>query len=82
MIGGLPQYQITCNCGIRITGLNEKNLVSLVKLHLESGIYHTAYVFLNRLMPGDSELERVIKEAHLLKRRNDTNTSTSIKEKK
>jgi len=63
MIGGLPQYQITCNCGMRITGLNEKNLVSLVKLHLESGIYHTAYVFLNRLMPGDSELERVIKEA-------------------
>ena len=67
MIGDPPQYQITCNCGIRISGNSEKGLVSLVKLHLESGIYHTAYVFFNRLMPGDSELERVIKEATFIK---------------
>jgi len=70
MIGEPPRYQITCNCGMRISGNNENGLVSLVKLHLESGVYHTAYVYLNKFIPGDSELERTIKEA------------VSIKEKK
>ncbi len=43
MIDGPPEYGMTCHCGMRITGTNERGLVSLFKKHYESGEYHNAY---------------------------------------
>jgi hypothetical protein len=43
MIDRPPEYGMTCHCGMRITGTNEKGLVSLFKKHYETGEYHVAY---------------------------------------
>ena len=50
MIDRPPEYGMTCHCGMRITGTNEKGLVSLIKKHTETGEYHLAYLSL----PGNS----------------------------
>ena len=68
MIDRPPEYGLTCNCGMRITGTNENGTISLMKKHLESGKYHTAYSLLNNFVPGDSELERTIIEATAMKK--------------
>ena len=49
-----PEYGITCHCGMRITGTNEKGLVSLMKKHTETGEYHIAYLSL----PANSSLTK------------------------
>jgi hypothetical protein len=43
MIDRPPEYGMTCHCGMRITGTNEKGVVSLFKKHYTSGEYHVAY---------------------------------------
>ena len=43
MIDRPPEYGMTCHCGMRITGTNEKGLVSLFKKHYDTGEYHLAY---------------------------------------
>ena len=43
MIDRPPEYGMTCHCGMRITGTNEKGLVSLFAKHWASGEYHIAY---------------------------------------
>lgn len=43
MIDRPPEYGMTCHCGMRITGTNEKGLVSLFAKHYETGEYHIAY---------------------------------------
>jgi hypothetical protein len=61
-----PEYGMTCHCGMRITGTNEKGLVSLMKKHTETGEYHLAYLSL----PANSstlksEVENAIDKAML-----------------
>ena len=43
MIDRPPEYGMTCHCGMRITGTNEKGLVSLFAKHWASVEYHIAY---------------------------------------
>jgi hypothetical protein len=68
MIDRPPEYGLTCDCGMRITGTNENGTISLMKRHLESGKYHTAYLLLNKFMPGESGLEKTIIEATAMKK--------------
>jgi hypothetical protein len=68
MIDTPPGYGITCNCGMRISGTNENGVISLMKRHLETGKYHTAYLLHNGFEPGDSELEKVITNATSMKK--------------
>jgi hypothetical protein len=68
MIDRPPEYGLTCNCGMRITGTNENGTVSLMKKHLESGKYHTAYLLRNNFVPGGTELEEVISNATTMKK--------------
>jgi hypothetical protein len=62
MIDRPPEYGMTCHCGMRITGTNEKGLVSLFKKHYETGEYHIAYESV-QVNSGDSEQEDVIYKA-------------------
>jgi len=62
MIDGPPEYGMTCHCGMRITGTNEKGLISLFKKHYESGEYHNAYESI-QINSKDSEQEDVIYKA-------------------
>ena len=68
MIDRPPEYGLTCNCGMRITGTNENGTISLMKRHLESGKYHTAYLLHNGFEPGGTGLEDTILEATSMKR--------------
>jgi hypothetical protein len=68
MIDSPPEYGITCNCGMRISGTNENGVISLMKRHLESGKYHTAYLLHNGFEPGDTELEKIIINATSMKK--------------
>lgn len=68
MIDRPPEYQLTCNCGMRISGTNENGTISLMKRHLESGKFHTAYLLHNKLVGNDSELESLIAEATSMKK--------------
>ena len=43
MIDRPPEYQMVCHCGMKITGTNEKGLISLLAKHYETGEYHIAY---------------------------------------
>ena len=62
MIDRPPEYQMTCNCGMRITGTNENGLISLIKRHLDTGTWHSAYLLVNKLLPDCStELEKIMK---------------------
>ena len=53
---------------MRISGTNENGVISLMKRHLETGKYHTAYLLFNGLEPGDSELEKIISNATSMKK--------------
>jgi len=64
MIDRPPEYQMTCWCGMRITGTNEKGLVSLFKKHYESGDYHVVYLATQGPV-GKSQQEKVIDEIML-----------------
>ena len=66
MINELPYYEMPCNCGITIRGNNENGLVSLVKKHIESGKFHTAW--LHNGGTEDIHLAKLIDEAHVMKR--------------
>ena len=47
MIDRPPEYGLTCDCGMRITGTNEKGTISLVKKHFETGEFHREYLSFN-----------------------------------
>lgn len=62
MIDRPPEYQLTCNCGMRISGTNENGLLSLMKRHLDTGTLHSAYLLVNKFLPdGSTELEKIMK---------------------
>ena len=63
MIDSPPEFQITCNCGMRISGTNENGVISLLKRHMESGLFHTGYLLVNKLESNDSELDKILSEA-------------------
>ena len=66
MIDRPPEYGMTCHCGMRITGTNEKGLVSLFKKHYDTGEYHLAYeLHQNHYSYRKSEQEIVIEKAIL-----------------
>ena len=60
MIDRPPEYGMTCHCGVRITGTNEKGLVSLFKKHYESGDYHIAYEKFSKTSSVQSHQEFVV----------------------
>jgi len=60
MIDRPPEYGVTCNCGMRITGTSEKGLVSLAKKHIETGEYHISYLFIKDMKWGQVEVEDVV----------------------
>ncbi len=62
MIDRPPEYSMTCHCGMRITGTNEKGLVSLFAKHWESGEYHLAYESI-QTNPKDYEQEEIVDKA-------------------
>ena len=69
MIGDPPEYSLDCNCGIKISGTNENGLVSLMKKHLETGKYHTAWMLVNNFNSTvPTILESTIKEASAMKK--------------
>ncbi len=59
MIDSPPEFQLTCNCGIKISGTNENGVISLLKRHIESGVFHTGYMLRNKFEPGGTELEEI-----------------------
>ena len=59
MIDRPPEYSLTCHCGMRISGTNEKGLVSLLAKHWASGEYHRTYEALQS-EPKDYEQEEII----------------------
>ena len=56
MIDRPPEYGMTCHCGMRITGTNEKGLVSLFKKHYEVGEYHVAYETITGTKGSEQEI--------------------------
>jgi len=69
MIDSPPEYQLTCNCGMKISGTNENGLVSLMKRHLESGKFHTAWMHFHNVKDDQpTELIKILSEAkHMTK---------------
>jgi hypothetical protein len=67
MIDRPPEYGMTCHCGMRITGTNEKGLVSLLKKHFEAGEYHLAYLSIQKDSLTKSESEIAVDQAILLR---------------
>ena len=63
MIDRPPEYQMTCHCGMKISGTNEKGLVSLLKKHFDSGEYHLAYLSIQKDSSEKSESEIVVDKA-------------------
>ena len=68
MIDSPPEFQLTCNCGIRISGTNENGVISLLKRHIESGVFHTGYLLANKFEVGGTELERILSEISTLRK--------------
>jgi len=68
MIDRPPEYQLTCNCGMRITGTNENGVISLLKRHIESGVFHTGYMLRNKFESGGTELEEILSEISTLRK--------------
>jgi hypothetical protein len=60
MIDSPPEYQVTCNCGMRISGTNENGVVSLLMKHIEAGAFHTGYMLRNKFIYDDTELEEIL----------------------
>ena len=71
MIDRPPEYNLTCYCGMKISGTNEKGLVSLLKKHITSGVFHTAYMSVWRLEYDESSLEKVLSEATTMRKGED-----------
>ena len=76
MIDSLPEYGLTCCCGMRISGTNEKGLVSLLRKHITLGVFHTAYMSVWRLGYDESSLEKVLAEATKLRKGEDYASTT------
>ena len=68
MIDSPPEFQLTCNCGIKISGTNENGVISLLKRHIESGVFHTGYMLRNKITPGKTELEEILSEISTLRK--------------
>ena len=68
MIDSPPEFQLTCNCGIRISGTNENGVISLLKRHIESGVFHTGYLLVNKFELGGTELEKILSEISTLRK--------------
>jgi len=68
MIDSPPEFQLTCNCGIRISGTNENGVISLLMRHIESGVFHTGYLLANKFELGGTELERILSEISTLRK--------------
>ena len=68
MIDSPPEFQLTCNCGIRISGTNENGVISLLKRHIESGVFHTGYLLANKFELGGTELEKILSEISTLRK--------------
>ena len=60
MIDSPPEYQLTCNCGMRISGTNENGVVSLLMKHIETGVFHTSYMLRNKFTYNNTELEDIL----------------------
>ena len=57
MIDRPPEYGMTCHCGMRITGTNEKGVVSLFAKHYETGEYHIAF---QTITGGKSSIQELV----------------------
>ena len=68
MIDRPPEYELTCNCGMKITGTNENGVISLLQRHIESGLFHTAYMLVNKFEYGDTEYERILSEVKSMRK--------------
>ena len=68
MIDRPPEYQLTCNCGMKVSGTNENGVVSLLQRHIESGLFHTAYMSVNKFEYGDTEYERILAEVKSMRK--------------
>ena len=68
MIDSPPEFQVTCNCGMRISGTNENGVISLLKRHIESGVYHTGYMLRNKFESGGTELEEILEEISTIRK--------------
>ena len=68
MIDSPPEFQLTCNCGIKISGTNENGVISLLMRHIESGVFHTGYLLANKFELGGTELERILSEISTLRK--------------
>jgi hypothetical protein len=68
MIDSPPEFQVTCNCGMKISGTNENGVISLLKRHIESGVYHTGYMLRNKFEPGGTELEEILEEISTIRK--------------
>jgi hypothetical protein len=78
MIDRPPEYNMACHCGMKISGTNEKGLVSLLKKHFESGEYHLAYLSVQKDSTTKSESEKLVDIAISLREK--TNASTKRKD--
>ncbi len=69
MIDSPPEYQLTCTCGIKISGTNENGLISLMKRHRESGKFHTAWMLVYGIGQDEkSDLDNMLIEATSMKK--------------
>ena len=68
MIDSPPEFQVTCNCGMRISGTNENGVISLLKRHIESDVFHTGYMLRNKFEPGGTELEEILEEISTIRK--------------
>lgn len=60
MIDRPPEYCLTCNCGMRVSGTNENGVISLMRKHIESGRFHASYIERGKFTIGDSALEQML----------------------
>lgn len=68
MIDRPPEFELTCDCGMKITGTNENGVISLLKRHRESGVFHTGYLLVNKINPTEGELEKILSEISSLRK--------------
>ena len=68
MIDRPPEYQLTCNCGMRISGTNENGVISLLQKHMESGLFHTSYLLVNGFTNGDTGLDKILSEVKSMRK--------------
>ncbi len=67
MIDRPPEYGITCECSMRITGTNENGVISLMKRHIESGVFHTGYLMC-RAVSKETSTENILFEISTLRK--------------